>query len=148
VVACVRKAGVLMGYKDICRAQLAVDEGDRLKPYRCSDGKLSIGIGRNLDDNGIRPDERDLMFSNDLNEADITARTLVPSFAQLSDNRRAALVNMSFNMGQQRLSGFKNMLAAVASGDFNRAADEMLSSKWATQVGQRAVRLAQMMREG
>ena len=136
-----------MTYLDICRAQLPQDEGRKAFPYNDTEGIPTIGIGRNLQ-NGLSPDEINYLFANDLKKADASARGLYPDFDALSDNRRAVLVNMAFNLGSPRLAGFVKMRAAVLAGDFDRAADEMLSSRWATQVGQRAQRLAKMMREG
>ena len=137
-----------MDHRDVVRAQLRIDEDVRAKPYRDTVGKLTIGVGRNLDDVGLHPDEIALMLDNDIVAAELTARVLFPSFDGLSVNRRAVLVNMAFNLGQARLSGFGNMRAAVAAGEFYRAAEEMLDSKWAQQVGIRAQRLALQMREG
>lgn len=137
-----------MNFRDICRTHLKVDEGVRSKLYRDSLGIWSIGVGRNVQEKGLRPDEIDLLLSNDMADAELDARALFPGFDDLSENRKAALLNMSFNLGRDRLAGFRNMRAAVLAGDFDRAADEMLSSKWASQVGDRAKRLAQMMMEG
>lgn len=136
-----------MSYRDIAAAQLRVDEGVRSKLYADSLGIPTIGIGRNLRDVGIRPDEIELIFANDLKVAESTARGLVPTFETLSDNRKAVLVNMAFNLGG-RLAGFSETLRHISASDFGRAADAMLESLWAKQVGKRAARLATMMREG
>ena len=66
----------------------------------------------------------------------------------LDDVRQRVLVNMAFNLGITRLLGFKNTLAAMQAGNYADAAKGMLDSKWATQVGARATRLAAMMRDG
>ncbi len=137
-----------MSHRDIVRAQLRIDEGVRDKPYRDTVGKLTIGCGRNLDDVGLRPDEIALMLDNDIAQAEATARVLFPSFDALSENRRAVLCNMSFNLGAQRMAAFQRLRDAVAAGQWERAAAEMLDSRWAEQVGIRAQRLAQQMREG
>ncbi len=137
-----------MSYLDIVKTQLRADEGVRTNPYRDSVGKLSVGVGRNLDDVGLRADEIALMLDNDVRQAEGDARFLFPAFDSLSDNRKAALINMSFNMGRARLSAFHNMIEAVNHDDFAEAADQMLQSRWATQVGNRAQRLAKLMREG
>lgn len=136
-----------MTYKDIVRAQLPIDEGRKTKPYRDTVGKLSIGVGRNLDDVGVRPDEIALMLENDIAEAERAARSLV-NFDDLSDVRKAVVVNMAFNMGAAVLARFVNTLRAINEGRFGDAADGMLASKWAQQVGARAQRLAKQMREG
>lgn len=137
-----------MSYLDILKPQLRIDEGVRKKPYRDTVGKLSIGIGRNLDDVGLRDSEIEYLFQNDVAEAEVDARRLVPKFDDLTDARKAVIVNMSFNMGYPVLSQFVNTLRAVNEGRYDDAADGMLASKWARQVGVRAQRLAKMMREG
>lgn len=137
-----------MSHREIVKAQLRIDEDVRRFPYKDSVGKLTIGVGRNLDDVGLRPDEIDFMLENDIAEAEGDARELFPSFEQLSDDRKAVLVNMSFNLGRSRLSAFHKFRAAVADGEWERAAAEMIESKWAAQVGIRAQRLAKQMREG
>lgn len=137
-----------MGYLDIAKAQLTVDEDRRAKPYRDSVGKLSIGVGRNLDDVGLRPDEIDYLLANDLRAAENTARALFRNFEALSDERKAVLINMALNLGLPRLSKFTRLRNAVESGDFELAAIEMKDSAWAVQVGARADRLEKQMREG
>jgi lysozyme len=137
-----------VSHREIVKAQLRIDEDLRRFPYRDSVGKLTIGVGRNLDDVGLRPDEIDLMLENDIGEAEGDARELFPSFDALSDARKAVLLNMCFNLGRSRLSAFHKFRAAVADGDWERAAAEMIESKWAAQVGIRAQRLAKQMREG
>jgi len=137
-----------MSYRDIVAAQLRIDEGVRAKPYHCTAGKLSIGVGRNLDDVGLRPDEIDYLLANDIRIAESDARSLFECFDKLTDARKAVLVNMAFNLGRNRLAGFVKFRAAVEGGRYDRAATEMLDSRWAVQVGKRAVRLAQAMKEG
>lgn len=66
----------------------------------------------------------------------------------LDEVRREVLVNLTFNMGMQRLVGFRNMLAAVKAGDYGIAAEELLDSAYAKQVGARAQRLADQLRTG
>lgn len=128
--------------------QLIDHEGLRLTPYRCTAGKLTIGVGRNLDDNGISITEAKILLRNDILATRLRLEKAVSGFLALSPRRRRALIDMCFNLGLPRFLQFKNMLAAVVAGDFNRAADEMLASAWANQVGQRAQTLATMMREG
>src|SRR5687767_6324235 len=88
-----------MSYREIVRAQLMVDEGVRHKPYRCTAGKLTIGVGRNLDDVGLSLDEVNILLANDIHRAEVAAMDVFPNFLELSDNRKAVLVNMAFNMG-------------------------------------------------
>lgn len=126
--------------------QLKHDEGLRLKPYRCTADKLTIGYGRNLDDVGISADEAEYLFANDIKEAESELRHTFPWFEELTAVRQDVLVNMRFNLGLTRLLGFKKFLKAVELGNYETAADEMLSSFWAEQVGDRAKRLAHLMR--
>lgn len=137
-----------MDYLDILHAQLRVDEGVRSHPYTDTAGRLTIGIGRNLTDNGLSRGEIALMYDNDLAVAERAARNLVRSFDSLDDARKAVIVNMAFNMGEATLAQFVNTLKFIEAKDWQQAATAMLSSRWAGQVGARAQRLAQSMRGG
>lgn len=128
--------------------RLNKDEGRAKRPYRCTAGKLSIGVGRNLDDRGLREDEIDLMLKNDVLEAIGDCRRLFRNFDQLVDARQEVLVNMMFNLGFTRFSGFRKMRDAIHAGDWKEAARQMMDSKWADQVGPRADRLEKAMRTG
>ena len=125
---------------------LVRDEGLRLKAYADSVGKISIGVGRNLDDNGISKPIAMLLLYEDIEQAESDARKLVPNFEQMPEPIRRGLVNMSFNLGHSRLSSFKKMLAYIRVLEFAAAADEALDSKWARQVGVRAERIADLYR--
>lgn len=116
-------------------------------PYRCTSGKLTIGIGRNLDDNGITEQEAMILLHNDIVRVKNQLSHL-PEYLNLDEVRRTVLANMCFNLGIGGLRTFKKMLSALDHGDYDKAADEMLESKWAHQVGKRAVRLARQMRTG
>lgn len=133
---------------DRLKKQLEQDEGRRKLIYVDTVGKVSGGVGRNLTDRGFSDDEIDLMLANDIKIAERDARSLVPGFDYLGDARQEVIVNMSLNMGFARLSGFKRFLAAVCASEFAEASLEMLDSKWAKQVGDRAKRLSKAMRTG
>lgn len=124
------------------------DEGLRLKPYRCTAGKLTIGVGRNLDDVGVTEAEAEMLLAGDVGKATADLDRALPWWRNLSDARQRALANMCFNLGLTRLMGFRGMLAALESGDFDGAAEAALDSAWARQVGERATRIAAMFREG
>lgn len=136
-----------MTYRDIAKAQLQVDEGRKEKLYNDSLGIPSIGIGRNLRDVGLRPDEIMYLFDNDLNAAESIAKGLFPTFDTLSDARKAVLLNLAFNMGN-KLAEFVKFRTAIQQENFDQASTELLSSRWSMQVGPRATRLAQQMRTG
>ena len=129
--------------------EMLVDhEGMRRKPYRCTAGKLTIGVGRNLDDRGISPDEAMYMLANDIKDARRELSAAFPWFDKLEDVRQAVLIDMHVNLGLSRLQGFRNTLALIGVGKYEAAAQEMLNSKWAEQVGRRAQRLSRMMATG
>lgn len=124
-------------------------EGLRLKPYRCTAGKLTIGVGRNLDDVGITKEEALILLESDVKNAVKSCQAIFgDNWKKLDDIRQEVMINMCFNLGQTRLSKFKNMIAAVKAGDYMKAGDEMLSSRWAKQVSKRAYELALAMKTG
>lgn len=141
--------------KKLMRAELSADESRKDKPYddatgkpASAKGKITIGVGRNLTDRGLRDSEIDFMLDNDIAESEAELDKMAPWWRKMSDVRQRVLLNMHFNLGWTRLSAFSNTLAAMRDGNYNAAADGMLASLWAKQVGDRAVRLAKMMRAG
>lgn len=123
-------------------------EGLRLKPYTCPAGKLTIGYGHNLEDNGITQEMAEILLKTDLALARMEVGTKIPCSSKLNEARQFVLVDMCFNMGISRLLTFKKMLAALQEGYYERATCEMLNSKWAKQVGRRAKELAEIMKTG
>jgi lysozyme len=134
--------------RDAMVRQLRLHEGERLKPYRCTAGKLTIGVGRNLDDRGITREESAMLLANDITAEERELLRALPWVAMLDEVRQRVLLDMSFNMGLVGLLGFKNTLARIEAGQYQAAATMMLDSKWAKQVGQRAERLSRMMATG
>lgn len=128
--------------------QIKRDEGKRLKLYRCSAGKASIGYGRNLDDCGITEAEAEMLLQHDIERATSDLLTHLPWAIDLDDARRGVLLNMTFNMGIHGLLGFRNFLRHVQEGNFDQAAVDGLDSQWATQVGARAERLMRQLITG
>jgi lysozyme len=96
-------------------------------------GKLSIGVGRNLEDKGIDDAEIDFMLDNDISDAIRDALTL-RWFESLDPVRQAVIVELIFNMGLPRLLGFRKLLAAMAEQRWPYAAAELANSKWQRQV--------------
>jgi lysozyme len=141
--------------------QLLRDEGKRPKPYfdccgkfyrecRCPvKGHLTIGIGRNLDENGLTEDEISLCLKNDVEAAERTLSLFLPWTDLLDDVRRGVLVNMSFNMGINRLMTFKKMLGALQLHDWVEAAQELADSHYGrSSTRNRAARLAKQLVTG
>jgi lysozyme len=128
------------------RELLIRHEGLRLEPYRDTVGKLTVGVGRNLDDIGISHDEAMLMLDNDIHRA-YTSLEVYSWFAGLSEARKAAMLNLCFNLGPTRLAGFVKFLKAMAVSDWVAAANELQSSKWRRQVGRRADEIMDLIKD-
>lgn len=126
--------------------QLKRDEGVRQKMYRDSLGIETIGVGHNLRDVPISMAAVERILADDLADIERELRRAFPWVAELSAPRYGVLLNMAFNLGIPRLRGFVNTLGAIKNGAYDAAARGMLASKWATQVGARADRLAEQMR--
>jgi lysozyme len=132
----------------VLRDQLTRHEGLRLKPYRCTAGKLTIGVGRNIEDRGISPDEAAILLDNDISDSIRALSRALPWFDALDAVRQRALVDMSF-MGVGKLLEFRRMLAALGRQDYATAAKEALDSKWAQDVGPaRSRAVARMLETG
>ena len=129
-------------------AQLRLHEGERLFPYKCTAGRLTIGVGRNLDDRGITAEESAYLLGNDIDDYWERLEIELPWVHDLDPVRQRVLLDMAFNLGIGGLLGFKMTLAAIRGKEYERAAAMMLQSRWATQVGQRAKRLSRMMFTG
>ena len=128
----------------IVESWLHEEEGYRRFMYLDTEGIPTIGYGRNLKDVGINPIEAEFLLRNDMQSALIAAASF-PWFDDLSDLRKAVIVDMIFNMGLPRFKTFKKLIRAVEKKDYPGAAIEMLDSKWAKQVGDRANKLAYIM---
>ncbi len=123
-------------------------EGTSLHLYRDTVGKWTVGVGRNIEDNGIREDEAELMLANDIRECRVQLTRTYSWFNALDEVRQAACIDLLFNLGSMRLSGFAKFLAAMARSDWPRAADELRDSKWYTQVARRGPRVVSMIERG
>lgn len=133
---------------DRLRELLIKHEGVRLKAYKCPAGKITIGVGRNLEDVGISKLEAMAMLEEDIARIHTEAVENFAWFKSLNCVRQDVVLSMIFNLGFEGFNKFAKLIAALINGNFDKAADEMLASKWSAQVGKRAVELAQMMRSG
>ncbi len=127
---------------------LVQHESYRQFPYADITGHLTVGIGRNLTDRGISTTEAFYLLDDDIMYFSAKLAHFLQCFNQLDENRQIALIDMCFNVGIQGFLGFKKMVAALESHDYERAANEMMDSKWAEQVGDRATTLANIIRTG
>lgn len=132
-------------HKSIAKQMLKRHEGLRLTVYQCTAGKKTIGYGRNLEDRGITEAEAETMLDNDIQSIE---QGLVASFdfyKDLDDMRKAVLIDLGFNLGMAGLKGFKKMLKALEQGDYPEAAIQLLDSRYARQVTNRAMELARLL---
>ena len=147
---------------------VAKHEGIVLEPYKDSLGISTIGIGRNLEDRGITDGELEYIgktmeevlekglteeeaYYLCMNDIAIVEKELLdrkPIVNQLNDVRQMVLVDMAFNMGVPRLLKFKNMWMAIEKVNYPLACEEMIDSRWANQVGNRAMKLSLAMKNG
>jgi lysozyme len=136
--------------------ELRRDEGVRYVPYRDTKGIPTVGVGHNLQASPLpagwtyplTDDQVNQLLMSDLANVFSDLNRDLPWWTDLNDVRQRVIANMMFNLGSNRLLGFKNTLAAMRQGRYDDAAAGMLNSAWASQVGARAQRLAQMMRTG
>ena len=133
------------------------DEGLRLRPYRCSAGHLTIGVGHRIqstdriEETGSTSLEvAGYLLTSDISKALGSANSIFgrERFDNMSDARQRAICNMIFNLGEEGFLGFKNMIAAIRADDWQAASRHCLDSKYARQVGQRAKRIAHQLRSG
>ena len=129
-------------------AQLKVHEGVRSKVYLDTEGIETIGVGRNLRDRGLSDDEIELMLANDIRDFQEEVERAFSWWSDLDDVRQRVVVDMAFNMGLGSLSKFVNTLSHIENGRYEESGVEMLDSKWARQVGDRANVLSNMMKTG
>lgn len=134
-------------FKELTR-WLEHHEGIKLRPYYCTAGKLTIGVGRNLEDVGISRSEAQFMLENDIIRVMKQMDESIPFWRDLDEVRQLVLLDMAFNLGVFGLTKFQNTLALIEAEEFEAASEEMLRSRWAEQVGQRAQNLSEAMRTG
>jgi lysozyme len=137
--------------KDKLVNQLRRDEGEVLHAYEDHLGFLTIGIGRLIDKRkggGISAQEAAYLLNNDIDTRIVELERRIPWFKSLDEARKGVLLNMAFQLGVDGLLAFKNTLKEIQDGNYSKASEMMLLSKWATQTPERAKRLAKQMETG
>ena len=131
---------------DKAKKMFLIDEGLRLKPYKCTAGKTSIGYGRNLHDVGISQKVADIMLEEDVQVAEKACRRIFPDlYDSWGENRQLGWVNLAFNLGYNRLMQFRNTLRAARIEDWDEVEKGLRASLWFKQVGKRAERVIAMV---
>lgn len=138
-----------MDSTEIALKTLKLHEKYKRHPYRCTAGKLTVGYGRNLDDMGLTEPESEMLLKDDVAYAFMQLEDDLPFFNNLSEVRKAVLLDMAVNLGLTRFYQFKKFFESLQKEEYANAGFHMLDSKWAKQVGdqpgQRAHRLYNMM---
>lgn len=160
--------------KELLEQELIRDEGIRLRPYKDSLGIWTVSVGRNLEDKGLTRNELSslglnvnlnkeqvisvllergltkqeclMLLSNDIDDAWEDLTTALPWIEQKPEVVQRVLTNMNFNVGLSRLLDFKKTLAHIKADRYLEASQEMLNSRWANQVGSRAIRLSTLIK--
>lgn len=127
--------------------QLKRHEGVRLKPYKCTAGKVTIGYGRNLESNGITLKEAEIMLDYDIACCIKDLKAMFKDFETLPEAIQIVLCNMRYNLGYNGLIEFKKMLAACQNRNWSEMAKQMQKSSWYLQVGGRATELVKMVED-
>ncbi len=125
---------MLLYDKLILRARIIEHEGYRQKPYKDSLGNVTIGIGHNIDANGLTHEQIERIFEDDVQLAIRQAEEL-SWYRPLSPARQTVIVELIFNMGLKTLLTFNNMRASIKAGNFAEAAEHLKDSLWYRQVG-------------
>ena len=141
---------------DLIKEDLIRHEGYVTEVYLDSEHLPTFGIGHLVTENDPEftwpvgspvTDERILnVFHSDVNDAYTDACAVFLNFSSQPDTVQRVCVNMAFNLGRNRLSKFKKMITAVNEGNYAKAAEEMVDSKWYRQVKTRGVELVEMMK--
>ena len=130
--------------RELLKAELIADEGVVLKPYKCTAGRTTIGIGRNLDDVGISRDEALRLLESDIDRVEKDLDRELPWWRGRPDNVQRAMANQCFQLGINGLLKFKNMLSCLHAGDYEGAKRHGLDSEWAKQTPARAKRVTDL----
>lgn len=128
--------------------RLQGEEGYRQYPYKDIKGILTIGIGRNLETNGINHDESLYLVKNDIIRVVNELQKSLPWFSKLNSNCQIALIDLGFNLGVPKLLSFTDFIAFIEQGKYKEAADDLLSTEYAKELPYRAQSVANLIVEG
>lgn len=141
---------------EIIKEDLIKHEGYKDEIYLCTESIPTFGIGHAIKESDpeyawpvgtpVEKDRIDTAFATDFDIAYKDCCNLFLNFDSLPDQVCRVLVNMAFNLGRTRLGRFKNMIKRVNEGNYKKAADEMVDSRWYNQVGNRSIELENWMR--
>ena len=129
------------------KEKLIKEEGYEKMPYEDHLGLVTIGVGRCLDRVGISDAEISFLLDNDIESVFLQLTNEKPEWQYYPHNVRIVLCDMAFNLGVKGLSKFRNMWRCLAEADYVGAAEELMDSRYAEQVPNRAKRNSKLLRE-
>ena len=132
-------------YLDDLVEQLKIHEGYRAKTYHCTADELTIGIGFRVEDLSLDLDICEEILKRKLLQQEDELRSNFEWFDSLPKKAKIVLMDMLYNLGLPTLKKFKKTLGYIKDGDWKDASLEMLDSRWARQVGNRATNLSKLM---
>lgn len=117
------------------RASIKKHEGLKKLAYVDTKNKVTIGYGRNLTDVGLSESECDTLLDHDILTSTYELYRFIPWIQGLDDVRKAVMIELTYNIGIERVLLFRKMLEALKEGNYSLAREELLNSEWATEVG-------------
>ena len=128
--------------------QIKEHEGLKLFPYKCPAGKLTIGYGHNLQDNGLSKSACEYILYDDIDEAKRNLKTIFGNefFESLNDSKKIALIDMMFNLGMVKFLTFKRFIFAVETQNWENASYEIIHSRAYEQNKKRYKKLSEQIR--
>ena len=124
-------------------------EGMKFTPYRCSAGRWTLGVGRNISDKGITKEEAIMLLNNDISECkrDLANLVFKGQFYKFPEPVQHVLMDMRFQLGWKGFRGFRKMIIAFKELNYEEAIVQMMDSAWYGQTTNRANELIEMIRE-
>lgn len=137
-----------MSFESDLIKQIKEHEGLVLKPYKCTENKLTIGYGHNLEDNGLSKTACEFILFEDIDEAkkNLCAVFTRKFYESLSDKQKIALIDMMFNLGLSKFLTFKKFILAVKNKDFIKASAEIINSRAYQQNKSRYKKLSEQIK--
>jgi len=125
--------------RDLIKKRLIDFEGLILKSYTCPTGYTSVGVGRNLETNGITEEEAMYLLNNDITNVikDLDKHWII--WRKLPITAQYVCIDVVFNMGINTWMSFRMTRSYMELNEWEKAGDELLNSKYAEQVGRRAI---------
>ena len=125
--------------KELIRKRLIDFEGLVLKSYVCPTGYTSVGVGRNLETNGITEEEAMYLLNNDIKTVIKKLDKHWITWRKLPNTAQYVCIDLVFNMGINTFMSFRRTRSYMELNEWEKAGDELLDSKYAEQVGRRAI---------